>query len=409
MTRRGTLGLLCILIASSLVVAGQESYGALVDANAKFAFRYFREIAASQKDRNVLLAPTALSLDFALLQNGAGPVAKAAILSTFEFRNLSSEQINLQSNTLRHALSYFQPQLPKGYKRGPDTETRERLIMAGSLWIGPWASFRPVFVETAKNDYGVSAMKLPSDKGAAAVNSWVAAQTGGKLAHVIGSLQPDDFLFVNTIWFKGIWQSPFSPEATHPGDFTLNSGQKKSVPMMSESRKFGYLRGTKFQAVALEYLHAKMIVVLPDESSSLSEFIQSLTADRWSELMLSMGRRPGYLELPRFSAEFSTDVKDVLRQMGLESLFSSFTSFAPAVSNPEGAKLTRVLQIVRLKVDEKGTEIVSAGVTGGVIGGISAGQRPEEPFRMIVNRPFFFAVIDDTTHAILYLGAVVEP
>lgn len=99
------------------VASGQESYGSLVDANTKFAFKFFQQNIANDHDHNVLIAPTALSLDFALLQNGANAAAKAAIFEAFSFRNLSTEQINRQSDMLRQALSYFQPQLPKGQKK----------------------------------------------------------------------------------------------------------------------------------------------------------------------------------------------------------------------------------------------------------------------------------------------------
>lgn len=83
-------------------------------------------------------------------------------------------------------------------------------------------------------------------------------------------------------------------------------------------------------------------------------------------------------------------------------------SFAAAVQNPEGAALPRVLQVILLTVDERGTEVVSAGVIGGVIGGVGGGPRPE-PFRMIVNRPFFFAICDNETKEILYMGRIVAP
>ena len=404
--------LFCITwFALTGVATGQESYGALVDANTKFAFKFFRQAIANNQDKNVLTAPTALSLDFALLQNGANPAAKAAIFDAFNFRNLSSEQINYESDLLRQALSYVQPQLPKGHKRPPGTETGERLIMARSLWVGHYAWFRPAFLETAKQFYGVSPVRLPDNQKAAvaAVNSWAAEQTGGKLASVIDSLKKDDFLLVNTTWFKGIWSDPFSVEKTHPGDFTLLSRQKKSVPMMSQGRKFVYFQGPKFQAVRLDYWHAAMLIFLPDESSSLSEFEQSLTLENWAEWISGMRSRLGYLELPRFSAEYHGDARSILERMGLESLFTSLSSFRQAVDHPGGAELTRVLQGMLLNVDEKGTEILSFGVSGGVIGGISVGQKPEEPFRMIVNRPFFFAIVDNTTGAILYMGAVVEP
>lgn len=403
--------LLCVALSTiSFPAIGQESYGALVDANTRFAFSYFQHAVAEDETKNVLTAPTALSLDFALLQNGASLDAKGEIQDTFAFRNLSSEQINHQSEMLLHALSYVQPELPKGQKQGAGMETGERLILARSLWVGFPTSFKPPFLQTAKQFYAVNPVKLPADKKAAvvAVNSWAAVQTGGKLTNVVDSVN-DRFLLLNTTWFKGIWLHPFSAQDTHPGDFTLLSRQKKSVRMMSEQRKFVYLQGPKFQAVRLDYWHAGMFIFLPDESSSLSEFEQSLTSDNWTEWSSSMRSRPGYLELPRFNAAYRGDVKNILGRMGLESLFTSFGSFAPAVNNAEGAALTRVLQVMLLNVDERGTEVVSGGVVGGVPGGISGAQKPEEPFRMIVNRPFFFAIVDNTSHAVLYMGAIVEP
>jgi len=410
MTRRGSLAILCIVLFAAFPAFGQEAYHALVDGNTRFAFRFFHQAATDAPDRNVLISPTALSLDFALLQNGADQTAKDQILNAFDLRNLSSEQINHQSEMLLRALSHPQAQPLEGQKLAPDSETSERLILARSLWVQPGIAFRPAFMNVAEDSYSVKPEVLPrSDKAAVdAVNSWAAAQTGGKLNHVIDSLQGDNFLLVDTTWFKGVWTKPFDPQSTHPGDFTLLSGQKKSVPMMSARREFAYFRGPKFQAVRLNYRNAGMLIFLPDEDSSLVEFEKSLTADNWAQWILEMRSHPGYLELPRFKAEYRGDVKNLLQGMGMESPFTSFASFAPAVTSPAGAKLTRVLQTMLLEVDERGTEIVSSGVIGGVVASLRLGQ-PEPPFRMIVNRPFFFAVVDNQTGALLYMGAVVNP
>jgi serine protease inhibitor len=124
--------------------------------------------------------------------------------------------------------------------------------------------------------------------------------------------------------------------------------------MMADSGSFAYLRGAKFQAVRLPYYHAAMYVFLPDENSSLHEFEQSLTADKWDEWTRDFEDHEGYLELPRFRSEYRADVKAILPDLGVERAFTTFGSFAPAVSNPEGAALTRVLQAILLSVDEKG-------------------------------------------------------
>jgi serine protease inhibitor len=140
--------------AASHNAMGQESSGALVDANTGFAFKFFQQSVAGKQDKNVMIAPTALSLDFALLQNGASEPAKAAIFDAFNLKNLSSAQINHQGETLRQTLSYVRPQLPKGQKLPANAETGERLIMAQSLWLRSNARFRPAFQETAKQFYG---------------------------------------------------------------------------------------------------------------------------------------------------------------------------------------------------------------------------------------------------------------
>jgi len=84
-------------------------------------------------------------------------------------------------------------------------------------------------------------------------------------------------------------------------------------------------------------------------------------------------------------------------------------TFVPLVG-PVGAKLTRVQEGASMKVDETGAEILSYGVIGGVVGGICGNcPPPPPPFHMIVNRPFFFWVVDTRTNQTLYMGTVVEP
>jgi hypothetical protein len=45
---------------------------------------------------------------------------------------------------------------------------------------------------------------------------------------------------------------------------------------------------------------------------------------------------------------------------------------------------------------------------GGVAGGMIGGPPPPLPFKMITNRPFFFAILNKPTGQLLFLGAVLE-
>lgn len=395
-----------------------KPYAGLVTANTRFAFKLFRESVTKSSEQNVLLSPTALSLDFALLQNAADAEARRQIVSVFEFGDLSHEMINDQSLALRQALTYdpvkSTARSPRRHGIQPPPiccpAPPEHLTLAGSLWAQPIVIFRRKFLATNEKFFGFHTVSAPDkgDEGTKAVNDWVSKQTRGQLTNALDSWRGDDFLAVDTTSFKGSWFRPFDESRTHRSEFTLFSGQKKSVDMMVQGGAYDYLRGDKFQAIRLNYGHAAMYVFLPDVDSDLRAFEGSLTPDNWADWLSKMEEHEGSIELPRFSADYDRYLTKTLVDLGMPLAFTSLHSFVPLVENPEGARLTRVLQAVTIKVDEKGTEAASVTFTGGVIGGVSAGPRPT-PFRMVVDHPFFFAICDDETHAILYMAAINEP
>jgi serpin B len=267
-----------------------------------------------------------------------------------------------------------------------------------------------MFLHLINDLYSFEARSVAT-KGVAAtkaVNTWVARQTGGLLTDALDSWGRDDFILVDTTSFKGTWQKPFYEEDTHQGDFSLPSGQKKQIPLMDQWGHYSYFRGTKFQAVRLPYGHAAMYIFLPDSDSDLRQVEQVLTDENWSRWLSQMAEHEGHLKLPRFSLQYRAEISQVLVDLGMPQVFYPVSSFSPLVMNPEGAALTRVLQAVLIKVDEKGTEAASATFVGGVIGGVSSGPKPE-PFQMIVDHPFFFAICDNETQTILYMGAINDP
>src|SRR4029077_6418597 len=110
--------------------------------------------------------------------------------------------------------------------------------------------------------------------------------------------------------------------------------------------------------------------------------------------------------------ETGFDVRAALMELGVERSFETIAAFRPIVPL-DGARLENAIQKTRLKVDEHGTEAVCIGLVGGVPGGVPGGQiggpPPPPPFKMIMNRPFFFAIVDQATGQLLFLAAVMEP
>jgi serpin B len=79
---------------------------------------------------------------------------------------------------------------------------------------------------------------------------------------------------------------------------------------------------------------------------------------------------------------------------------------APGQARAGGFFISSVLQSTYWKVDEEGSEAAAVTTTGIRATAIA---RPEQPFQMIVDRPFFCAIEDRRSGALLFVGAIFDP
>jgi hypothetical protein len=87
-------------------------------------------------------------------------------------------------------------------------------------------------------------------------------------------------------------------------------------------------------------------------------------------------------------------------------MLEQFAAVRPAIKISEGAHLTEALQKTEISVDEEGTEAISMSFSGKIPGGAPGQERPQ-PFVVIMNRPFFFAIRRTGGGPLLFLA--VEP
>lgn len=387
----------------------RDLFAPVVASSNRFAVTYFKAAYESSPQENVLTSPASLSYAFALLLNGTTGSGRDQIADIFDLRTIPIVQVN-RANAALHAVRKSHPVRKSELNAvvGEDGRSFQPYTMAGAIWI-PEGHFSRSFLAVNASSYGYSAfLRRPA---AASINQWASRETHGKLSEIVRDIGNDDFVLATLVNFKSRWVQPFSPSETHSSEFTLLSTAKKPVQMMPKrSPDFTYLKGSNFQAVKLNFYDAAMFVALPDENSSLQAFVDALTTESWQDWSGQFIRHDGYLELPRFEIKQERDGMAVLKKMGLTLPFSDFHTFVPLVGIPEGAKLTRVQEGASMKVDETGAELTSYEVVGGVRGGICGNcPPPPPPFHMVVNRPFFFWIVDTRTDQTLFMGTVVEP
>lgn len=368
----------------------------LVDANTKFGFKLFSEVLKQDSNNNIFVSPTSVAIALSMTYNGASGATQEEMAKTLEVQGLSLGAINQANNTLKTTLE------------NPDPDVQ--LSIANSLWARKGINFKRDFLQQNRDFYGAKVTELDFAKPNAPgiINNWVQENTRGKIDGIVKDIHPDQVLFlINAIYFKGNWTKPFDKSQTVNRPFYLADGSEKQHPMMSQSGKYQYYENNTFQAVSLPYGKGRLsfYVFLPKENTSLDDFQQQLSLENWQQWVSQFHRRQGSIQLPRFKFDYEIQLNNSLKALGMENAFdASKADFSNMTS--ASVVINEVKHKTFVEVNEEGTEAAAATSVGMML---TSAQIPEEPFQMIVNRPFFCAIRDNQTGTILFMGSIREP
>jgi serine protease inhibitor len=341
----------------------------------------------------VAIAPISVAMALQIVYNGAaaGSATLQGMAQTLALGSLSAQDLNDDNAALQGSLLNPDPQV--------------QLTIANSLWMHLDTNTVPAaFTQMDQTYYGATVGDLAG--APANVNSWVSTETDGLITSILPSANYASVVAViaNVIYFKGQWSTEFDPSLTAAAPFTLMDGTQVSVPMMHQSATYGYLQGANFQAVRIPYGAGRlsMLVVMPDAGTSLNSFIASLTPamlNGWEgQLQTGMGN----LSMPKFTATFGASLVQPLSTLGMQAAFCP----DPQASFP-GIGLTCIQDVEHktvVEVDESGT--VAAGATTVTLTPTAV---PAPLFTLTLDHPFLYAIRDDQTGELLFIGAMTNP
>jgi serine protease inhibitor len=372
--------------------ADEGSAEKIAESYNSFGFKLLAQVRQSDPGKNVFLSPAGLAFDLSMVADGAQGETLRQMRGVLQ-TTASGPNLNEADQRLVQHLTTFDPKIT--------------LEIANSLWVAQDAAIKPDFLDTARNFYQADVANVDFTNPAAAkkINDWCSDHTHGKIPKIVKPpLGANRLIVLDAIYFKGDWIKPFDPKLTRDLPFTLGNGQTVNHPRMSRTGEFQYFENDSFQAIRLPYAggEVSMDVFLPKKN--LDDFLQNLTPQNWHDWTMQLSSRRGTVELPRFKLENAYDLKKVLQAMGMTDAFDRNADFA-GVSD-QRLYIDWIKQKTYVDVNEQGT--VAAAVTGTGMMAMAV-HRAEAPFRMIVDRPFFLAIRDDPTGALLFLGAIVDP
>ncbi|MHB1457372.1 MAG: serpin family protein [Armatimonadota bacterium] len=387
----------CFICAHS--TTNTEIDPSLASADNDFAFKLF---SALTKDEglmeNIFVSPPSISLALSMTLNGAGGSTAQSMSKTLGFESMQLEEINSSNANMMRSLENGDPKV--------------EISIANSLWLSKDGDFKKDFLGHTVRAYQaeIDTLDFTSPGAAKMVNRWVSKSTRGNIRDIVdsSSLNSDTvMLLINAIYFNGKWTKSFDPSKTHNRPFYSPHGHK-SVKMMRNSGKYRYAEGSDIQAISLPYGDKRfsMYIFLPSKVDGLKKFRKELNAENWKKWLASMGTCSGQIMLPRFKMEYDSSLKEILSQMGMSNAFKQSADFA-AMSDMKPLFIDDVIHKTFLEVDEKGTK--AAAVTRVSMAKSAVMEAPGHSFLMIVDRPFFSAIVDNQSGLILFMGAITNP
>ena len=347
-------------------------------------------------------SPISLNIALGFCANGATNVGIKEITDALGFHS---------ENALEDMNDFFQ----KIYLSLNSEVDSVTVRTANALWLNERSIANMDFVETAREKYYATVRNLDfmKDPGGSkdTIDHWAALMTNDCIKNLGIKIDGYTRLVINNAcYFKGDWVTKFTPLAKM--EFHGVKGDSDSTDFMAiEQESLEYSENDYYQAIKLDYgtkankpsssgwsqpsasnpSAYSMVVVLPKSGHDLDEVLPTL---QWDSIPFQYMK--GDLYMPKFKAKGGYPLKLVLKELNIEDMFK--TGHYPNVVLEENVHIDQVQQDYFINVDEEGTE--AAAVTS-IVG---AGGAVMSSFFMNCNRPFAFAIRENTTGLLLFMG-----
>jgi serine protease inhibitor len=385
-------------VAQTPPAAKKVVSSAAIDANRRFGFALLQaQLAKHSNTENLFISPTSVSQALSMVYLGSSGKTRQGMEQTLQSGDMSPEAL-IQGNVAI-----------KNLLETPGDE-KVQLTVANSLWVNEGAGLKDSFVAQTRSQYRarVSILNFADPRTLDRINNWAKRSTKGKIPQILSSINPQgEVIVANAVYFKGAWSRPFEKSATSDRPFQLATNRRKPLPFMNQgSSKYEYLETPQFQAIRLPYGETKrfgMYVFLP--KGDLTPWLKELTDETWNQWMGQFSPKQGTIALPKFKINYTAKLNDSLKALGMADAFTPQADFSAMSAN--NLLISDVTHKTILEVDETGTE--AAAVTTIEMVATSAPLLSEKPFNMVVDRPFFVAIVDQQTGLPFFMGQISDP
>lgn len=368
-----------------------KSEDGIINSNNLFAIDLLKIISHNQE--NLFVSPFSIYSALALAYDGAAGETKEEIRRVM---NITVDDLVFRENFkfLLNKLSSVDSSLID-------------INYTNALWIQSNLNVKGSYSTQIKNSYKATIRKTNFSSNyinsCNEINNWASEETKGKINEIVSAQnvnQSTKLILTNAIYLSGEWNEKFEKELTRKDIFYNYNSDEDSILFMNRTGFYNYFENEFLQLIEILYKEEgfSCFVLLPGEDISMNNFINSINLSEINQWMSLT--RPKYVNLflPKFQNESSFELKNCLKQIGINNAFSNSSDFS-LISDSLDFQLSSFIHKTLIKIDEEKSEMAAVSA---MIDTDSAPQFDLSVKLMKVNRPFFIIISYDKL--ILFTG-----
>ncbi|CAN8033030.1 unnamed protein product [Ixodes persulcatus] len=364
-------------------------------ANNRFAVDLIRGLPSSP-EKNVFFSPYSISTAMGMVFAGAKGETLKNLYDGFGYL-----RSGLKEDWVLQAYADHAEQLQVG-------QSQSTFDVANAAAIHERLSLLSAYESTLDSTFHAQLLKVDFVNGGQAamdeINRWVKQKTHDKIDKLFDDpLDPDTRLvLLNAIFFKGVWSTKFDESATTKKQFLNGGTTPTQVDTMTKSIRIGYKSFPTIRLEVAELPYAggnySMFILLPRGNEGIEGFKHNLTENYLQDIIGHVEPRKVTVSLPKFKLEAEYSLKDNLKNVGINEMFSAQADLSGITSDAD-LTVSDVVHEAVVEVIEEGTEAAAASgvVTVNRLSGVSS-------LEFNVNQPFLFFIRNTQTQDLLFAG-----
>lgn len=280
-----------------------------------------------------------------------------------------------------------------------------KLLLANAIWINQTVEdyVQESFLDIVSESYDAQVYSTPFDNTTVKdVNNWTDYYTDGMIDNILDEIEDNDIIYlINAIAFDAQWEISYDESSISEGEFTDIDGNVRQVTMMNSDETV-YIEGDNVTGFIKPYNgNYSFVALLPDKNTDIWEFVDGLDGQTFMGLVNNTKTMSVEARIPEFESSYGVNMTEPLESMGIIDAFTDKADLSKMVelSDTTTVEIDRILHKTYICVNPEGTKAASETLTAIDTKGVSS---------VYLDRPFVYAVIDDTTKLPVFIGTVTE-